>query len=269
LERVVAQRRELLSAAQHWLTTVSTSQLISFYSPKGGVGKTTLALNLAATLARKHPGAVLLVDLSLPYNHAAMLAQLAPTSSLARLADVESDFEQRLVSALAYHRGGFLLLSSALSPEESDLITPELVARALAVLQSQFRFVLIDLGIALTEIALSLLEQSKDVLVVASPELLIVKDLISLYKVLRDVLKLHEGQIHLVINHRPKTVTVRGREMEKLLGVSVALEIQHDGKRPEEAAVRGEILALSASRSPIAKAAETLARMIMPNQSSK
>ncbi len=268
-ERVVAQRRDIVKDAHRRVTAATANQLISFYSPKGGVGKTTLTLNLAATVARHYPGAVLLFDLSLPYNHAAMLAQLAPTSSLARLAEAEGDFEQRLESALAYHRAGFFLLSTALAPEESDLITPALVARAMAVLQPQFRFVLIDLGIVLTEVALSLLEQSQHVFVVASPELLIVKDLISFYGILRSVLKLHEGQIHLVINHRAKTATVRGREMEKLLGVSVAFEIRHDGRRPDDAALRGEILALSSSRSPIAKAAGTLARMITPNHLGK
>jgi Flp pilus assembly CpaE family ATPase len=268
-ERVVAQRRDIVKDAHLRVIAAATNRLLSFYSPKGGVGKTTLALNLAATLAKRHPGEVLLVDLSLPFNHAAMLAQLAPTSSLARLADVESDFEQRLESALAHHRSGFFLLSTALAPEESDLITPALVARALAVLQPQFRFVLIDLGIVLSEVALSLLEKSEDVFVVATPELLIVKDLISLYGIFRNVLKLQEGQVHLVINHRPKNATVRAREIEKLLGISAALEIQHDGTRPEDAAIRGEILAISSPRSPIARAAGTLARMIAQNQSGK
>jgi len=265
-ELVVGQRKAILEGAYIRTGSGGTAQIVCFYSPKGGVGKTTLALNLAVTLARNHPGEVLLVDFSLPYNHAALLAQLAPTSSLARLAEVDSDFDQRLESALAYHRAGFLVLSSALAPEESDLIIPALVNRALAVLQPQFRFVIVDLGIVLSEVALSLLEQSQAVIVVASPELLIVKDLRSLYVILRDVLKLGEERIHLLINHRSQTVTVGAREMEKLLGVSVALEIRHDGKRPDEAALHGEILALSSTRSPIARAASHLARLIGRNQ---
>jgi len=261
-DHVVAQRRAILEVAQSRTRSSATGDTICFYSPKGGVGKTTLALNLAATLARHHPGEVLLLDFSLPYNHAALLAQLAPTTSLARLADVESEFDQRLETGLAYHRAGFHVLSSALAPEESDLITPALVDRALAVLRPQFRFLIVDFGVVLSEAALSMLEQAQAVVVVASPELLIIKDLISLYGILRDVLKLPEDQIHLVINHRSKTATVGAREMEKLLNVGVALEIRHDGKRPEEAALHGQILALSAARSPIAKAAASLARAI-------
>src|SRR5439155_2334554 len=100
------------------------ARLVATYSPKGGVGKTTLALNLAAALAHQNRGDVLLLDLSLPFNHAALLANLAPSTCLARLADLEQGFEERLESAVVYHPTGFLLLSTALTPEEADLVTP-------------------------------------------------------------------------------------------------------------------------------------------------
>src|SRR5487761_797021 len=102
LESVAEQRRALL-ASMHSRTTIAagdTARFVSFYSPKGGVGKTTLALNLAAALARDHRGEVVLVDLSLPYNHAALLAQLAPSTSLARLADIGTSFAAPLLGPL-------------------------------------------------------------------------------------------------------------------------------------------------------------------------
>ena len=264
LESVAEQRRELLASIHSRITTAAgdAARFVSLYSPKGGVGKTTLALNLAASLARNHRGQVVLVDFSLPYNHAALLAQLAPSTSLARLADIGTDFDERLLSALVHHSDGFLLLSTALAAEEADLVTPALVSRALAVLKPQFDYLVFDLGVVLSEVALSVLEQSQVVFVVATPELLIVKDLIQVYGILHDVLRLAAGHIHLVVNHRASAATVGRREMKKLLGVEIAVEIRHDGRRPEQAALKGEILAVSTSRSPIAKAAASLARLI-------
>jgi hypothetical protein len=58
-------------------------------------------------------------------------------------------------------------------------------------------------------------------------------------------------------------VTVAGRGLGGFLGVKTAVEIRHDGLRPEEAAIRGEILVVSAVNSPIAKAADELARLIV------
>ena len=263
LESVAEQRRELLKGIHSRITTAAgAARLVSLYSPKGGVGKTTLALNLAASLARDHRGEVVLVDFSLPYNHAALLAHLAPSTSLARLADLGTGFDERLEGAMVYHPAGFLLLSTALAPEEADLITPALVSRALAVLKPQYGYLVFDFGVVLSEITLSVLEQSQVVFVVATPELLIVKDIIQVYSILHDVLKLAAGHVHLVVNHRASAATVGRQEIEKLLGVEIAVEIRHDGPRPEEAALKGEILAVSASKSPIAKAAASLARLI-------
>jgi MinD-like ATPase involved in chromosome partitioning or flagellar assembly/CheY-like chemotaxis protein len=263
LESVVKQRRQILDRSQtRKKKAASAAQVVAMYSPKGGVGKTTLALNLAASLARKHPGEVLLVDCSLPYNHAAMLAQLVPTTSLARLADVTSGFEERVRSAMLPHPAGFRLLPTVLGPEEAELITPQLVSQALAELSTQFAFIVLDLGVALSEVTLSLLERSQAVFVVATAELLIVKDLISVYGILQDVLKLAPDQIHLVVNHRSAVVALGARELAGYVGVRVAVEIAHDGLRPENAAVRGEILAVSVPNSPIAKAADELSRFI-------
>jgi pilus assembly protein CpaE len=181
---------------------------------------------------------------------------------LARLADLSADFGDRVLSALLPHRAGFMLLPTVLSPEEADLITPELVSRTLTTLSSQFSFIVVDLGVALSEVALSVLENSQAVFVVATAELLIVKDLQNLYSILRDVLGLADGQIHLVVNHRSADVTLAGRELGRLLGVGLAVEIRNDGPRPEEAAIRGEIMALSAVNSPIGKAADELARLL-------
>jgi len=263
LESVVKQRQQILDRnLTRTKQAAGSAQVVAMYSPKGGVGKTTLALNLAASLARKRRGQVLLVDFSLPYNHAAVLAHLVPSTSLARLADMSADFEDRVRSAMLPHAAGFLLLPTVLSPEEADLITPALVSRTLTTLSSQFAFIVVDLGVALSEVALSVLENSQAVFVVATAELLIVKDLINVYTILREVLGLADGQIHLVVNHRSADVTVAGRELGRFLGVGIAVEIRHDGLRPEEAAIRGEILAVSAVNSPIGKAADELARLI-------
>ena len=262
-EAMVKQRQELLRGLHDRITPAArTARLTSVYSPNGGVGKTTLALNLAASLARTHRGRVLLVDLSLPYNHAAQLAHLAPSTSLARLADIDNGFDHQLQGALVPHPAGFVLLSSALAPEEADLITPTLVSRALAVLKPQFDSLVFDLGVELSEVALAVLEQSQAVFVIAAPDGLLIRDLSSVFNILHNVLGLADGQTHLVINHRSADATVGRAEIENQLGVKTAMEISHDGRRPEQAALKGELLALSASNSPIGRAAAGLARLV-------
>jgi DNA-binding response OmpR family regulator/MinD-like ATPase involved in chromosome partitioning or flagellar assembly len=263
LEALVVQRLELIRGLHERIApTGAVARLVSIYSPGGGVGKTTLALNLAASLARQHRGRVVLMDLALPYNHAALLAGLAPSNSLARLADVGTGFDERLQGALVRHPAGFLLLPTALVPEEADLITLSLAGQALDVLKQRFDYIIVDLGVVLSEVALSVLEQSQAVFLMATPDRLNVSALTNVLSILQEILRLAAGQVHLVLNHRSADAAVERKEMEKLLGFNVAVEIRHDGRRPEMAAIKGEILAVSAINTPIAKAAASLARLI-------
>jgi Flp pilus assembly CpaE family ATPase len=109
---------------------------------------------------------------------------------------------------------------------------------------------------------LSVLERSQEIFMIATAELLIVKDLINVYDIMRGVLKLDDEQIHLVVNHRSPDATVAVRELGDFLGVKTEVEIRNDGIRPESAAIRGEILAVSDLKSSIAIAADEMARLI-------
>src|ERR1700719_3497965 len=95
LEKLVEQRQVTIDEVVGRANAMASGReghVIAVYSVKGGAGKTTIAVNLAADLGRRHRGECILIDLGLPYNHAALTANLVPTSSLAlveRAADDE------------------------------------------------------------------------------------------------------------------------------------------------------------------------------------
>ena len=74
------------------------------YSPKGGAGRTTMAVNVAAALSKQFPGEVLLVDLALPYNHTALLSNLVPTGCLALASQAPAANFEEAVNARAERR---------------------------------------------------------------------------------------------------------------------------------------------------------------------
>src|SRR5260370_39334191 len=78
--------------------------IAAVYSVKGGAGRTTIAVNIAAALGQKHRGDCLLLDLGLPYNHAALVANLVPTSCVA-LSDraVHCALEAAALGAVRHH----------------------------------------------------------------------------------------------------------------------------------------------------------------------
>ena len=93
LTKLVEQRKDTLPnliARARMVAPEQAASTVAVYSPKGGSGRTTMAVNLAAALGKRFPGEVLLVDLALPYNHAALISYLTPTGCLAAASAVRS-----------------------------------------------------------------------------------------------------------------------------------------------------------------------------------
>ncbi|HXN77979.1 MAG TPA: cyclic nucleotide-binding domain-containing protein [Candidatus Dormibacteraeota bacterium] len=245
-----------------WGMLLGEATVVGLYSPKGGSGGTCLALNLVGRLSRLYPGQVLLLDLDFPYSHAALLAGLVPTSCLARLAGVPPDsFEEVLLSSILYHAGGPMILPGALRPEESDAVTAELIARAIAILRKTFRYVVVDLGIAIDDSTLAVLDLTQHVVLVAAPELSAVKSAADAIEILQK-LGTPDDRLTVVLNNRTPKPAVSKPAVERMLKRSVDVEVSFDGAKPDQAALTGKILSLTDPKSEITRGAQALADIL-------
>lgn len=264
LHRLAEQRRRTLPALAEREERTGLAQVIAVYSAKGGAGKTTVALNLAAALAERHPGAVLLIDLALPFNHAALLANLMPTGSLARVAAAEPGrLEEALLGAVVYHGSGMLVLPGTLRAEEADALRPGHVHDTLATLRPAFRYIVLDLSTDLDDVSLAALESSQRVVLVTTPELTTLHGAGELSDILSIGLGLPPETVTVVLNQRTPKAGVSKDAVAHALGREVDLEIRYDGVRPDDAALHGA-LNLEDSKSEIGHGARALARLLDP-----
>jgi Flp pilus assembly CpaE family ATPase len=247
-----------------WGMLLQEGAVVGVYSPKGGSGGTSISLNLVGSLAHRYPGQVLLIDLDFPFAHSALLAGLVPSSSLARTASAPPEaFEDVLLSSVIIHPAGPVILAGALRPEEADEVTPELVSRAIGVLRKRFRFIVVDLGVAINDSMLAILDLTQHVVLVATPELSAVKSAADAIDILIQLGTPHDRLV-VVLNNRSPKATVTRSAIEQILKRQVDLEVAYDGTRPDQAAVNGEILSLSNPRSETARGAEALADLLEP-----
>jgi MinD-like ATPase involved in chromosome partitioning or flagellar assembly/CRP-like cAMP-binding protein len=265
LRRLAEQRFNLFadtSVQAAWGQLLQEATVIGVYSPKGGSGGTCISLNLVGSLSRRYPGEVLLLDLDFPYSHSALLAGLVPSSCLARMSNVPQDsFEDVLLSAVLYDTGGPMILPGALRPEEGDDVTPELVTKAIAALRKTFRYIVVDLGVTITDSTLALFDLTQHVVLVAAPELSAVKSAADAVDILSQ-LGTPQDRLTVVLNHRSIKPAVSKAAVERSLKREVDLEIEFDGIRPEQAAVEGVILSLTNPKSEMARGAEALAALL-------
>lgn len=246
-----------------WGMLLQEGTVIGVYSPKGGSGGTCIALNLVGSLARRHPGEVLLLDLDFPYSHAALLSGLIPTGCLARMGDIPPEsLEDILLSAVLVHAGGPMILPGALKPEEADSVTPDLIARAIGVLRKTFRYIVVDLGVAITDATLALFDLTQDIVLIAAPDISAVKSASDAMEILRQ-LGTPEDRITVVLNNRTAKPAVSRPAVERALKRAVDVEVGFDGARPEQAALGGVILSLTDARSEITRATEALAAQLV------
>jgi MinD-like ATPase involved in chromosome partitioning or flagellar assembly len=245
-----------------WGMLLQEATVVGVYSPKGGSGGTCISLNLVGSLSRRYPGEVLLLDLDFPYSHSALLAGLVPTSCLARMTTVPPEsFEDVLLSTVLYHAGGPMILPGALRPEEADEVTPELITKALDVLRKTFRYIVVDLGVTITDATLALFDLTQHVVVVAAPELSAVKSSADAIDILNQLGTPHD-RLTVVLNNRSANPAVSGPAVERMLKRKIDVEVAFDGTKPERAAVDGMILSLVNPKSEMTKGSEELAALL-------
>jgi len=149
------------------------ARVIAVFSLRGGVGKSSLAVNLAVSLAQMWQTDVPLVDLSLESGHAALLLNLKPKYSWADLAKQppEAIDMDMLAGYLVPHNSGVRVLAAPSQPELASLVGPTLVTTVLAMLKTRFRYVIIDLASSFTEVNLAALDSSDQIVLLFTPEI--------------------------------------------------------------------------------------------------
>jgi pilus assembly protein CpaE len=140
-------------------------QVITFCGARGGLGVTTLAVNVAARLAVRAESGVVLVDLDLQRGDVAAFLNLSPTQSLAAVATARGEVDALfLQDLLTRHPSGVFVLPAPPQMEEADAVGHPEVDLALRLLRSQFGYVLIDTARSITGATLAALEHSDRIL---------------------------------------------------------------------------------------------------------
>jgi pilus assembly protein CpaE len=144
----------------------AVGEVLAVCGARGGLGATTLAVNLAARLHAGTGADVALVDLDLQRGDVAAFLNLSPSQSMATIATARGEVDDIFLhSTLMRHQSGLFLLGAPTDIEEADLVSHEDVQLALRLLRVQFRYIVVDTPRTITGPTLAALEDADRVLV--------------------------------------------------------------------------------------------------------
>ncbi len=268
--KVIAQRQAAtnlrLTREQGAELAPPAGKVFTVFSPKGGVGKTTLAVNLAVALAQAHAEGVVLVDLSLTFGHDMLMLNLVSKSSLAATsADAlrKIDLQEGLAYYLAVHPSSSLrVLPGSLRPEEGETVSGETAKVAIEQLQRHFAYVVVDTGSSFTDPVLAALEASDKILLLCSPDIASLRDVRECQRVFNDLVHIPRDRILYIMNYLFPFKTLSREQFESALQQEMYLELPYGNDIPARAALRGESFVETQSGSPIARTIQKLAAQL-------
>jgi len=240
--------------------TMKRGKLINIIGSKGGVGTSTIAVNLAIGLLQAHENrSVVLVDLNPQFGDAALFLDVEPAHTLGDIAkNLERLDETFLRGILSQHPSGLYLLPSVNTVEEIGTLTAESAEKTLALLQESFDYVIVDSGDSLADTTLAVLNMSPILLLVSTltvPALRSTKRLLDIFS--------HVGypreSVEIIINRFQKRTEVSLKDMEDLVGKKVFWKIPNDYFATMEAINKGKPLSTIARRAEITKSFYKLA----------
>jgi pilus assembly protein CpaE len=226
-------------------------QVFMVFSPKGGVGKTTMAVNLSVALSKSGMD-VCVVDLDLAFGDVAITMQLIPEHTITEAAASEEDLDFALLQKLlTRHENGLTILAAPTHPEGRDLVTASLARRVIQILRRHFDFVVIDTPPGFDDQVLGAFDETDECIIVATLDVPTIKNTKVAIETL-DLLNLVPGNRHLVLNRADEEVGLSLSNVEDILGVKVEISLA-SSPAVASATNHGQPIVLSKPDHPVSK----------------
>ncbi len=207
-----------------------TQQVISVLGSRGGVGCTSLAVNLGATLAQQDGHSVALVDLDLALGDADVALDLMADYTLADVAmNVERLDMQFLRRSLSKHKCGLSLLPHPVQMEDIALIREDSLQRVIGLLRASFTHLVLDLSKSFGPTDVTALRSSDVILLVAQLELSSLRNVVRMMQTLNNDEQLAE-KVKVVLNGVGGETDITLKKAEETIGKSVYWQLPGDAK---------------------------------------
>ncbi len=231
-------------------------KVVAVYSPKGGVGTTLIAVNLAVALQK--PGRrVVLIDASLPFGDVGVFLNLQGPRNIADLALMGEMDPEAFTLSLVSHASGLKVLLAPPRPELAEYVTADAMKRILNMARTLFDIVVIDTTTQPTDTTLLILDEAEQIVLVVTPDVPTIKNARLFFDVITQ-LNYPPQKTLMILNKMDRRFGITAEMVEQALKHPVGAQIPWDEVTVLNSINKGSPLVAQRSK-PIAQAILQLA----------
>jgi len=237
------------------------SKVLTVFGAKGGLGKTTIAVNLAIKLAEQNKK-VCIVDLDLQFGDVHIFMDMEPKDTIAELIqDLSAPAMETVYPYLTIHPSGVHVLAAPKSPEYAEMISGDRVQSLLGVLRANYDYVIVDTGSNFSDATISALEASTTILFLTGLDVSILKN----SKVALNVLETLglKKKVRTVINRAVELNTITIADVQRIIDAPIIARIPSDYMVAVAALNQGHPFVQAMPKSRLAAAITDLAGSIV------
>jgi len=242
-------------------TSHGAGMVITVFGAKGGIGKTTIATNLAASLAHESGASVALVDIDTRFGDVAIMMDAGGQSSIAEAARDADQLDRSTIRRyLTQHPSGVELLPAPADPANWDAVTPAQIERIVHLLAQTHDYVILDTPGVFNEVVATSLDLATVVLLVTSLEMASIKDTSLVLNMLRSW-SFPEEKVRLTVNHANIANSVKESDIAQTLEYPLFWSIPYD-EAVSKSTQLGQPVVLWQPRSRAAASLSSLASLV-------
>ncbi|WP_202078118.1 AAA family ATPase [Caldalkalibacillus salinus] len=254
-EQFLNQERDSVGSSNH-----SRGEMIAICSPKGGVGKTVLAINLAVALSKRNIKTALL-DGDFQFGDVTLCMDLNDSFSIKDLDDELEELDDfTLDSHMLRHESGVKVLAAPDRPEYAETITPIVIEKVTRILLGMYDYVIVDTGVGFQDQNLHLLEKADQILVLTNLEMSTLKNT-KLFVETLEILGLRE-KARVVINRATMDSVIKASEVPDILGEEAPIFIPNEPQMVSQSLNTGIPFVTSFPKSDMAKSLHQMAEQL-------
>ena len=238
-------------------------KVIAVAGATGGVGCTSIAVNIGCNLAKKPENSVALVDLDLALGDADVFLDSIPDYSLVDVTENVSRLDfQLLRKSLTKHSSGLYLLPRPIQLQDLDLINPDSFRRVFGLLRASFSHVVIDMSKSFSHVDLAALEMSNEIVLMVQLDLPCLRNMVRLLMSLQQIETIRD-KIKVVVNRSGlESGQISLKKAKETIGREVFFQIPNDYRTMVEMRNNGQPLIEQAPKALITQAVQQLTDLL-------